>query len=82
MKNKTPIMSAAEWNARQAPAKVKPEKKVQSGEEQMDLTSSEVSKLIDSIILTVPEYVEYREERIECRYKGCQVVITFKINKP
>lgn len=59
------------------PAKPKPKPAAKSIP---DLTHSQVSSLIDKLVLKAPDYVEYREERIECTYQGKHLTITFKIS--
>ena len=82
MKNKTDQLTSKEWKALQKPSsKPPPEKKIQSGKENLDLSSSEISKLIDGIILRAPEYIEYDMEQLEVMYKGLRIKISFKVMK-
>ncbi|PTX14428.1 hypothetical protein C8N40_11193 [Pontibacter mucosus] len=83
MKDKS-TMHVSEFNRLKPKAKAKaaPEKKVQSAKELMNITTTELGHLIDQTLLKVPQYVEYRPEKIHCLVNGMEVEITFKVKKP
>jgi len=65
-------MTAEEFRAQygsRKPGKLKPEKKVQSAAEQMDITSSPIQEIIDKIVVKT-EYAEYHHDHILATHKG------------
>jgi len=57
------------------PIRAKPEKKIQSAAEQMDITSSPIQEIIDRIVVKT-EYAEYHAEHINITYKGKSYKVT------
>ncbi|TXK52363.1 hypothetical protein FVR03_01215 [Pontibacter qinzhouensis] len=75
-------MKASDYQAlHKKPTRAAPQTKSKSGKELLDLTSSEVSNMIDGFLLKVPQYLEYGDNTIVCHHKGYEVTISFKIKK-
>jgi hypothetical protein len=58
-------------NSRVRSPSKKPDKKVQSGEEQMDLSEPDECKVLDCVTINQKaQYVEYNSKYIEVKYEG------------
>jgi hypothetical protein len=73
MKNKTDKLTALQARAlfQKETKPIKAGKKVQSGEEQMDLSEPDECKVLDCVTInSKAQYVEYNSKYIEVKYEG------------
>lgn len=71
-------LTAAQWrqmNSKQ-PKKSTTEKKVQSGKEMMDISSSPIERIIDGLVCKVGQIVNYDKLHIEVTLDGEEYKIT------